>query len=307
MYKKLILLSLSIFCIALSSSLTAQSLEDGTPLYPNDLVVDGDVSYVTSKGLKSLLVYKGDQCIEQVSFEQPPTGVAVSGDLVYVTTSYNTGHLHKLSKNDYKILSSVATGMGAKAPLATADGKYIYVCNQFDDNISKVEAASMRVVATTKLRREPFAAVLSKDEKKLFAVNFLPAQAAHLDYVANDLSILDSESMKVISTVKLSNGSNALRDIAATTDGKYILISHNLGRFQVPTSQLQQGWMNTNAMSVVDAHSGEFIGSVLLDKPERGFAGIWGIATTDEKIFITHSGVHENNSYRLPKTSRETK
>lgn len=73
--------------------------------------------------------------------------------------------------------------------------------------------------------------------------------------------------------IRLENGSNALRGATLSPDGKYLFVSHNLGRFTVPTSQLQQGWMNTNAMSVVDVASLEFKGAVLLDEPERGAAG----------------------------------
>ena len=79
--------------------------------------------------------------------------------------------------------------------------------------------------------------------------------------------------------IRLENGSNALRGATLSPDGKYLFVSHNLGRFTVPTSQLQQGWMNTNAMSVVDVASLEFKGAVLLDEPERGApaCGEWSV------------------------------
>ncbi len=75
-----------------------------------------------------------------------------------------------------------------------------------------------------------------------------------------------------VKDIQLANGSNALRGICMTPDGKYIYISHNLGRFTVPTSQLQQGWMNTSAFSIIDVAKQEFIGAVVVDEPERGAA-----------------------------------
>ena len=96
-----------------------------------------------------------------------------------------------------------------------------------------------------------------------------------------------------VKDIQLANGSNALRGICMTPDGKYIYISHNLGRFTVPTSQLQQGWMNTSAFSIIDVAKQEFIGAVVVDEPERGAAGIWSIVCNDETLFITHSGTHE--------------
>lgn len=41
----------------------------------------------------------------------------------------------------------------------------------------------------------------------------------------------------------------------------------------VPTSQLQQGWMNTSAFSIINVEKQEFEGAVLVDEPDRGAAG----------------------------------
>lgn len=146
---------------------------------------------------------------------------------------------------------------------------------------------------TAPVLREPKSAVVSKDGKYLYVTNFLPAQRADLDYVAACVSVIDLESFTKVKDIKLANGSNALRGICITPDGKYIYVSHNLGRYTVPTSQLQQGWMNTSAFSVIDTEKQEFLGVVIVDEPERGAAGIWSIACNDESIFISHSGTHE--------------
>ena len=141
--------------------------------------------------------------------------------------------------------------------------------------------------------REAKSALFSKDGEYLFVTNFLPAQRADVDYVAACVSVIRMSDFTKVKDIQLANGSNALRGICMTPDGKYIYISHNLGRFTVPTSQLQQGWMNTSAFSIIDVAKQEFIGAVVVDEPERGAAGIWSIVCNDETLFITHSGTHE--------------
>ena len=96
-----------------------------------------------------------------------------------------------------------------------------------------------------------------------------------------------------VKDIQLANGSNALRGLCITPDGKYVYVSHNLGRFTVPTSQLQQGWMNTSAFSIIDAENLSYAGVVIVDEPDRGAAGIWSIACDEKQIYITHSGTHE--------------
>lgn len=144
-----------------------------------------------------------------------------------------------------------------------------------------------------KVLREPKSSILDPNGKYLFVTNYLPQQRADIDTVAACVSVIDLNSFHKVRDIQLANGSNALRGMTLSPDSRYLLITHNLGRFQVPTSQLQQGWMNTSAISIVNLESLRFEGAVLLDEPERGAAGIWDVKCADNKIVISHSGTHD--------------
>ena len=40
-------------------------------------------------------------------------------------------------------------------------------------------------------------------------------------------------------------------------DGRFAYVTHILSRYQVPTTQLERGWMNTNALSILDLVEGD--------------------------------------------------
>lgn len=266
------------------------------PLYPTGLVLDAQGKLVMSeKGSRRVAVYSADGQKLEKSFAMPeiPTGVAADGNRVYVTTFETKGLLHVLDWPAGKEIAVVETGSGACSPIVNKEAGRLYVCNQFQNTVSEVDMSTNKVLRTAPVLREPKSAVVSKDGKYLYVTNFLPAQRADLDYVAACVSVIDLESFTKVKDIKLANGSNALRGICITPDGKYVYVSHNLGRYTVPTSQLQQGWMNTSAFSVIDTEKQEFLGVVIVDEPERGAAGIWSIACNDESIFISHSGTHE--------------
>ena len=266
------------------------------PLYPTGLVLDAQGKLVMSeKGSRRVAVYSADGQKLEKSFAMPeiPTGVAADGNRVYVTTFETKGLLHVLDWPAGKEIAVVETGSGACSPIVNKEAGRLYVCNQFQNTVSEVDMSTNKVLRTAPVLREPKSAVVSKDGKYLYVTNFLPAQRADLDYVAACVSVINLESFTKVKDIKLANGSNALRGICITPDGKYVYVSHNLGRYTVPTSQLQQGWMNTSAFSVIDTEKQEFIGVVIVDEPERGAAGIWSIACNDESIFISHSGTHE--------------
>ena len=68
-----------------------------------------------------------------------------------------------------------------------------------------------------------------------------------------------------------------MRGICVSPDGKYAYVVHILARYQMPTTQLERGWMNTNAMSIIDVAAKKLINTVLLDDIDLGAAnpGAW--------------------------------
>lgn len=282
------------FLFAFTTRMTEQP--EDSPLYITGISPCRAGMVVSQKGTKKVTIYSSDykERLQEWSLDEAPTGVAVDSELIIVTVAgeYKNG-VYFLSAASPADSTFMETASGACAPLPDAGSGKLYVCNQFAGTISEIDKAERKVTRTVSVLREPKSIVLDAKGKKLFVANFLPAQRADMDTVAACISVIDTESFQKVKDIRLENGSNALRGMTLSPDGSYLLVTHNLGRFQVPTSQLQQGWMNTSAMSVVNLETLNFEGAVLLDEPERGAAGIWDVKCTDDKIVISHSGTHE--------------
>lgn len=268
---------------------------DNLPFFTTDIALnDKGEMFLTEKGVKRVDVFSQEgKLLRSYPVNETPTGILLDGDKAYVTTFETEGKLQVLSLASGEVEAAITTGSGACHPMFGADKNFVYVCNQFEGSVSEVDLSGRKVSRKVKVLREPKSAVFSKDGKYMYVTNFLPAQRADVDYVAACVSVVEMEGFTKVKDIKLANGSNALRGICIAPDGKYVYVSHNLGRFAVPTSQLQQGWMNTSAFSVIDADKQEFVGAVVVDEPERGAAGIWSIACDNDNIYISHSGTHE--------------
>ena len=266
------------------------------PHYTADIAVSeqGNI-LLANKGTQELRMISSEgKLLKSWELSMPATGVATFGDRAYVTCSQASGELHCVSlEGEMKTLFTTKVGMGACAPVVSHDGKKVYICNRYKATVSEVDATSGELLREVKVLREPCAASLSKDGKTLYINNFLPSQRADVDYVAADVSVIDCETFTKIKDIKLCNGSNALRGNTLSEDGKYLFISHNLGRYQVPTSQLQQGWMNTNAVSVISTQNNEYFGTFSLDEPDRGAGGVWDIACNGDFMVVSQSGTHD--------------
>jgi DNA-binding beta-propeller fold protein YncE/cytochrome c peroxidase len=266
-----------------------------TPMFTTDVLsIEGDRLVLSNKGTKSvLLLDKTGKFIAKWQFDDPPSGLCIFREKLFVTSSYSRGWITAIDLRTRKIGFKTETGMGACAPIINKEGTRLYVFNQFKTTVSELDAKSGKILRHTKVLREPVGGVLSHDGRYLFVNNSLPNQRADVDYVTSEVSVIDLSNFSVIKNIRLENGSNALRGICITTDGRYVFVSHNLGRFQVPTSQLSQGWMNTNALSIIDVPSLCFVASLLLDEPNRGAAGIWGVVCNENQLFVSHSGTHD--------------
>ena len=270
--------------------------ESKEPWFITDVAVgDAGQGILSCRGDKSLKITdpQGRQVVKTIPLQQTPTGVIAKEGKAYVSCFDTRGEIVTVDLKEGKIVNTVPVGAGAEAPAWSKEEDKIFVCNRFAGTVSEVDVKNGKVTREVKVLREPSKVVVSPDGKYLFVANALPAQRADVDYVACCVSVIDLASFQKVKDIRLENGSNALRGATLSPDGKYLFVSHNLGRFTVPTSQLQQGWMNTNAMSVVDVASLEFKGAVLLDEPERGAAGVWGVECTPGYLIVSHSGTHE--------------
>lgn len=225
--------------------------------------------------------------------ELPPKALKVAGENLLVACSYSKGELVILDRETLQHQFTIQVGHGACDVEISPDLARAYVANQFSNDISVVNLHKNLETNRIPVLRQPRQVTISADGNFLFVANFLPAGRADVDTVTSEITIIDLQTEKPLKHVSLANGSNALRGMCLSADGAYVLVTHNLGRFQVPTTQLEQGWMNTSALSVIDAQNLSFIATVLLDESGFGAAGSWGIDCDSESIYVAHSGTHD--------------
>jgi len=285
-------------CLILLVSFTRLvSAQDNNVFRTNaiELSDDGEVVFMAHQNIKKVVMYDRQTLIpvHEWVFDESPTALVFKNNKLYVTSTYAIGYVTCINLGTKEIDWHIAVGMGATSPVISQDGRKLYVCNQYANTVSELNLVTKKVDRVVNLIREPKAIALSQDEKTLYVANFLPMQSADEKIVAAKVSVISTKTFKISKHITLTNGSNALRDICLSPEGKYVFVSHNLGRFQVPTSQLQQGWMNTSAVSVIRTSNNTLIGTFLVDEPEAGAAGVWGLACDNKNLVVSQSGTHD--------------
>jgi YVTN family beta-propeller protein len=274
---------------------------DGRYVSPLDVIADnaGKTLYIAeaTAGRVAVLAVDTQKVTRTISVPAPPSGLALApdGSKLYVTGAAPDGRVFVVNPRTGKITKRFRAGHTPVAPVVSPDGKKLYVCNKFNNNVSVLDADSGRKLATIAVPREPVAAAITADGKTLFVANHLPAGATDGDYAAAEVSVIDTASNKVVTSIEFPNGSASLHDIVIAPDGKHAYVTHILARYQLPTTQLERGWQNTNALTIIDVPRKKPLNTVLLDDVDLGAANPWGVAcTADGKyICVTAAGTHE--------------
>jgi len=284
-------------------SATSQTFLSPTDL---DLFNNGKEILITDRTGKQLLIYSisEEKIKKTIKLEQEPSGAICStdGKTIYVTTGIGPGNILIIDSVSGKIQKSVPTGHGINTPILSKDAGKLYVCSRFDNSVKVIDLNNEMQTKSISVKREPVAAEITPDGKFLFVANHMPDGRADVDYVASKMSVIDLEKNEVIKTINLVNGAEGMRGVCVSPDGKYVYATHLMARFQVPTTQIERGWINTNALSVIRVSDQKLLYTVLLDDVDQGFSNPWAITVSQDArlLCVSAAGNHELRLINLP-------
>ena len=269
--------------------------------------VSGDMSSYTSiNGLISLgdHLYASDETGRHIyklsltgelqktyTSERQINNVVTDGAYVYALEGGLDGTVVKLSSE----LAVVATAEVGHTPSdLVAIGDKGYVANRFSGTVSVLSLSDMKVTATVEIDgREPIA--LAAVGTDVYVACHLPDESTKETVMSANINVISSTTDAVTKTIPMVNGSSGVKDICVDPAGDRIYISHIVGRYAYPTTQLDRAWINSNCFTILDTASREILCTVLLDEVDQGAANPWGITVSADgtTLCVALSGLHE--------------
>lgn len=287
----------ALLCAALGLAATAWAGTYRSP-YAALASADGKAVYVSDQTAECVVVI--DPAAGKPTAEWKaaggPAGLALSPDGKTLFVALQTGNaVAALSTETGKEIKRIPVGYRPTGLAVAPKANRLFVCNMGTCNVSVIDLADLAEKFRVRCVREPMFAAVTPDETRVVVSNALATGPATESSTAMSVSIFDAKDGKTGSTIKLPGGSTNGRTVCISPDGKWAYLLHGVSRFQVPTTQLERGWMNTSALSVIDLEKSELYATLLLDSIDLGAADPWGAAlTADGKtLWISLSGCHE--------------
>lgn len=254
--------------------------------------------FVTNRSENELLLLNPDlkSIKKRISFNTPVTDIKQTGkDRIWVVCEGTKGSLYELDADKLSIISETELGHFPSSVIYNPRSNTLWITQRFNNAIWEINPETKDIVSKIDVGREPVDMVSFASDSFLLVVNNMPEMSS-LDFpVAAQLSIVDVASKQVTKRIMLPNGSTDVKAIAISPDRTFAYVTHLLARYQLPTNQVDRGWMCTNALSIIELNGKELVNTVLLDTPQKGSANPWGITVSPDNKFIiaTAAGVDE--------------
>ncbi|MDO5571997.1 MAG: YncE family protein [Bacteroidales bacterium] len=231
-----------------------------------------------------------------MEFKYPVSDVLYGKDnIIYVLSESPQGEIYILDK-DFKVIRIFTTGASYPSDMCFSEkNNTFWVTDRFRNRILQLNKEMNKMLGAVNVGREPISISAINNGEKIIVANNLPLMRADKYPVCARIDIIDALTATVDKIIDLPNGSTDIKDMAVSPDGKNAYITHLLSRYQLPTNQLDRGWMVTNAISVLNLDSLSLINTILLDTPQKGAPNPKGINISDngQFIYIAISGSNE--------------
>lgn len=219
--------------------------------------------------------------------------IIVEDKLIVLTGGFN-GEIVSLDIENLKELDRKIVGH-TPSSIILDNGKGVYwITLRHENALIAIDQKNGNEIKRLNIGREPMDIIGFKGNKLLVACN-LPEQSSLSFPIASALKVLDTKNGEIMKDIMLPNGSTDIKSITTDKSGNYAYVTHLLARYQLPTNQVDRGWMSTNAMSIIDLNNNRLLSTVLLDTPQRGAANPWQVIVSNDNknIVVALSGTHE--------------
>lgn len=258
-------------------------------LSPSGVAVLGDYAYVsdaTGSGIYKVDLASG-AVVGSTVCSQKVNGIYSDGQDLYALSGALAGDLLKLNAN----LETLGRYDAGHTPVAAAsDASRIYVVNRFSGDLYVYTRSTMALESVVPVGREPMALTLAGG--KLYIACHLTETASNASVVAAKIAVYDPADGSV-GEILLTNGSTGVKDLCVSSDGNYLYVTSVISRYAAPTTQLTEGWVNTNGLNVIDLRNDSLVCAVLLDDQDRGAANPWTVEAANGTVAVTLSGLDQ--------------
>jgi YVTN family beta-propeller protein len=256
---------------------------------------DGKYLYVVAEEGDALLVVNTEKnkVTKEIKVGVRPHTVVVSrdGKTAYVSNQWSD-NVSVIDLEEYIVTDTLKTGGGPAGLTLSADGNSLYSANSFSSDLSIIDLASGVERNRLLTGNNPTGVQISPDGNLVMVTSRRTLGLPYGDSLSCELTVVNDKKKRVAERLDIKQA-YMMENIAFTPSGDLAIIPLIRPKNNVPTVQIERGWMMTNGIGIIEQKSSGRTIQLLLDEPNAYYADPFDIAITPDgkKAFVSHAGV----------------
>jgi YVTN family beta-propeller protein len=190
-----------------------------------------------------------------------------------------------------EVVDTIPTGNGPAGILLDQNEAYLYVVNAYGSDISVIDLDGYKEVRRLTAGNNPTGISISPEGKEILVTGRRANIAAYNETLITELTLIDTQTQRALK--KNVESAYLMENAAYTPEGDLAIVTLIRPKNQMPSVQVEGGWMMTHGIGVLERESGSII-QFLLDEPNAYYPDPFDIEITPDgkKAFVSSSGVN---------------
>jgi YVTN family beta-propeller protein len=173
------------------------------------------------------------------------------------------------------------------------DGRLLYVVAQEGNALLVVDSEKHKVLNKINVGNFPHSVILNNDKQRAYVTSRCALIAPYGDTLKSELTVVDEVKQR-ISERKNIESAYMMENVAFTPTGDLALVTLIRPKNLVPSIQVEQGWMMTYGIGIIEQKENGRVIQLLLDEPNAYYSDPFDIVITPDgkQAFVSHSGVN---------------
>ena len=256
---------------------------------------DGRDLYVVAEEGNALLVVDTEKqrVTHKVEVGNRPHSVILSkgGETAYISNQWSD-NVSVVDLATFKVTDTLKTGGGPAGLALSTDGKYLYTANSFSSSLSVIDLSTGTERKRLTAGNNPAGMQINADGSLIFVTSRRTLSAPFGDTIRCEVTIVNDNKQRVVERRDIKSA-YMMENIAFTPSGDLAIMTLVRPKNNVPTIQVERGWMMTNGIGIIELKPSGRTVQLLLDEPNAYYADPFDIAITPDgkRAFVSHAGV----------------
>ena len=267
-------------------------------LSPLNLAIspDGRHLYVVAQDADALLKVdvSNREVLGRLEVGDHPHSALYDGkkNLVYVSNQWGD-NVSVIDPVSFTLIDTIPTGNGPAGLALAKDGEELYVVNTFGSNVSVIDIPSEMEKKRLSVGSDPTGICLAPDGQKLLVSSRRARHGAYGETLVTDLVQIEPGSNRIVQTHEMKDA-YLIENLCHTPTSDLALVTLIRPKNNIPSVQVEGGWMMTHGIGVLEQKEDGKIGQFLLDEPNAYYPDPFDIVMSPDgkRAFVSSSGVN---------------